>query len=373
MKLAIKVFLTTTFLYMSTQANAQKKLAELQLVSLHHQPIISKNTKGAEDVKFGFEGGTSVKVKNRYYIFTTEIFDEQKTAAVRLALWKSKDGIKFKRHYQMTETNYNWNDTTSNLMSPWSPMLVFDSLKNRWSAFHVGYKRKPGSPDVYNMSGRIRRYDAVKNGVNGIKGPYKVGNWLDIDAKGPSWEGGAGILSFSAFPVGDKWYGFIGSNTVPVIQSPESVGGVMTIPESKTYFRASLAVADSITGRWERVSELNPVLMDNEFIENCIVKKISDQLYINLYDGANKYELSYAISKDGIHWNKEQIMKIPKAPEWLYAMRTPLGLIPEGNDIYTIYFTAFDGINPDKILPLWHQGFGNVGMMKVKLGIPKTQ
>ena len=48
-------------------------------------------------------------------------------------------------------------------------------------------------------------------------------------------------------------------------------------------------------------------------------------------------------------------------------MRTPLGLINEGNHIYTIYFTAFDGDNPQKVLPLWHNGFGNVGMMKVKL------
>jgi hypothetical protein len=136
--------------------------------------------------------------------------------------------------------------------------------------------------------------------------------------------------------------------------------------ENKIFFRVSLVKAKSLTGRWERVDSLSPVLFDPEFIENPIATKINDNLYIAVYDGDNKHELSYAVSTDGIHWGKEQLMTIP-APEWLHTMRTPLGLISEGNDIYTIYFTAFDGINPEKILPLWHNGFGNVGMMKVKL------
>lgn len=346
---------------------AQQKLAELQFLSLNQEPVISKNSKGAEDNKFGFEGGTAVKVNRRYYLFTTEVFGLPKTAAVRLALWKSKDGIKFKRRYQLTQTNSNWADSTSYLMSPWSPNLVFDSLKNRWSVFHVGYRRKPGSPDVYNMSGRIRRFDAVKKGAKGIEGPYVVGDWLNIAAKGPEWEGPGEMVSFFPFAVGKIWYGFLGSNTVPSVMSAESKGGVTSA--GKTYFRASLAKADSLTGRWERVDELNPVLMDDEFIENSIVTKISDSLYINVYDGANKHELSYATSADGIHWNKEQVMNIPNTPEWLHTVRTPLGLINEGSGIYTIYFTAFDGKNTNNVLPFWHLGFGNVGMMKVKLVI----
>ena len=253
-------------------------------------------------------------------------------------------------------------------MSTWSPMLTFDTEKKRWSVFHVGYSRKPGSTDVYNMFGRIRRFDSKVPGLKGIAGPYKTGDWLNIAAKGQAWEGVAKAVSFSAYKVGKEWYGFLGNNTVPIVQAPSGMGGnTGDTGETKTYFRVSLTKAKSLTGRWERVDSLNPVLLDPEFIENPIVTKVNDSLYMAVYDGANKHELSYAVSTDGIHWGKEQLMLIPNAPEWLYSMRTPLGLINEGNHIYTIYFTAFDGDNPQKVLPLWHNGFGNVGMMKVKL------
>jgi len=215
------------------------------------------------------------------------------------------------------------------------------------------------------MGGRIRRLDAKVKGLRGITGPYKVGGWLNLHPEGSEVEGSGETVSFSAFMAGNKLYGFLGYNTVPVVQNPEIGGGA--IPESKTFFRAALASADKISGKWQRLAELNPVMMDDQFIENSSVTKINDHLYINLYDGANKHEISYATSADGLHWNKEQLLKIPNAPSWLYQTRTPLCLINEGNGIYTIYFTAFDGRNEKKILPLWHQGYGNVGMLKVKL------
>ncbi len=107
--------------------------------------------------------------------------------------------------------------------------------------------------------------------------------------------------------------------------------------------------------------------MDPEFVENSNVTQVAPNLYINLYDGNSKQEISYAWSKDGIHWGKEQLIILPNAPEWIKSTRTPISLIDEGDGIYSIYFTAFDGNNPNKIEPLWHDGFGNVGRVKVKL------
>lgn len=204
MKYIFLFFLITGSLFLK----AQSKNVQLQLLSVYPQPIIGKDTIGAEKVRFGFEGGTCEKQGNQYYIFTTEIFDEPKTAAVRLALWKSRDGLQFNRIYQLAETNFNWNDTNTNLMSPWSPVLTFDPEKNRWSVFHVGYSKKPGSPDVYNMFGRICRYDSKVPGRKGIDGPYKAGGWLNIAAQGPAWEGVAKALSFSAYKVGKTGMSF---------------------------------------------------------------------------------------------------------------------------------------------------------------------
>jgi hypothetical protein len=108
--------------------------------------------------------------------------------------------------------------------------------------------------------------------------------------------------------------------------------------------------------------------MDPEFVENPVVTKIHDSLYIALYDGANaEKQISYACSRDGIRWGKEQAVRIPDAPALIGSTRTPMCLIHEGKGVYTIYFTAFDGLNPEKVEPLWHNGYGNVWRMQVTL------
>ncbi|MBC7889186.1 MAG: hypothetical protein H7Z13_15020 [Ferruginibacter sp.] len=344
---------------------AQKPLAELQFVSIHPNPIIGKGHNGAKDVKFGFEGGTAHKVNGVYYLFTTEVVDTPKTAAVRMAIWSSKDGIRFEKKGIIAETNRNWWDTTHR-MSPWSPMAVFDVERNVWSVFNVGYRRKPNATNVYNMTGRILRHDSKVKGRNGIAGPYTEGGWLDVDKKPDWWEGPGEFVSFFPFRVGKSWWAFYGSNSVP-----EHVEAAATInPNAKNVFYNGLMKSENgLTGKWIRQPELNPLKMDPEFVENCIAAKIAPDLYIAVYDGANEQEISYSCSKDGFHWGKEQLIKIKNAPGWIKNTRTPLCLIREGKDLYTIYFTAFDGNNPDKVEPLWHDGFGNVGMMKVRLAI----
>jgi hypothetical protein len=43
--------------------------------------------------------------------------------------------------------------------------------------FHVGYRRKLNSTNVFNMSGRIFRLDSKVKGMAGIAGPYAEGGW----------------------------------------------------------------------------------------------------------------------------------------------------------------------------------------------------
>jgi len=335
----------------------------LEVVELLQNPIIKTGDPGTEDIKFGFEGGTCRKVNGVYYLFTTEVFDEPKTAAVRLAIWKSNDGLKFIKQSVIVETNYDWNDTTHR-MSPWSPIAVFDSLRNVWSVFHVAYKRKPNSSNVFNMTGKIFRYDSQIEGIEGIGGPYKEGGWVNLTGKPDWWEGPGEIVSFYPYKVGNEWWAFYGGNSVP---DHVDASGTLN-PNAKNIFYAGLAKSEGgLTDNWVRQYHLNPVQMDPEFIENSIVTQVAPNLYINLYDGANKQEISYSWSNDGIHWNKEQLIQVPNTPEWIKRIRTPLSLIDEGDGIYSIYFTAFDGNNPNKIEPFWHDGFGNVGLVKVKL------
>lgn len=362
--LSISLFAALFAIFGCTPKPSAKTYSEVRLkvIQLHPEPIIKKGDAGTEDNKFGFEGGTCRKYNGVYYLFTTEVFDEPKTAAVRLAIWKSFDGLKFQKHSVIVETNRNWEDTTYR-MSPWAPNAVFDSLRNVWSVFHVAYKRKTNSTNVFNMTGKIFRYDSQVKGMEGISGPYKDGGWVNLMGKPDWWEGPGEIVSFYPYRVGNEWWAFYGGNSVPEhVESKTELN-----PNAKNIFYAGLAKSEgSLTDNWLRQYQLNPVQMDPEFIENSIVTQVAPTLYINLYDGANKQEISYSWSKDGIHWEKEQLIRLPNAP-WIKYTRTPLSLIDEGDGIYSIYFTAFDGNNPNEIEPLWHNGFGNVGMVKVKL------
>ena len=337
---------------------------KLTLIQLDQEPILSPASLGAENNRFGFEGGTAQKVGDRYYIFTTEVFDEPKTAASRLVLWDSEDGRHFERRQVLSETNFDWDDRT-NRMAPWAPNSVFDPQRNRWQVFFVGYHKKLGSNQAYNMSGLIGRLESQTLGLQGISGPYVDQGWIDLSSKGDPWEGEAGLVSFYPYQVGSDWYGFYGTNTAPTFIDPLSLPQENNV--QNILFLPGLARAERIDGYWQRCPELSPVLMDPQFIENPIVTKIADDLYAVVYDGANKHEISYAFSRDGIHWFTEQLLVLPNAPIWLNAMRTPLGLISEGNDLFTLYFTAFDGVNPDAVEPLWHDGFGYVGRCTVKL------
>jgi hypothetical protein len=360
-----KIFFSLVLISFSCSLFAQKPLAELELVSIHPKPVIGKGYKGAEDNKFGFEGGTCQKVEGVYYLFTTEIFDEPKTAATRLGIWTSKNGLDFKRHGTIVETNRNWYDTTHR-MSPWSPMVVFDPDRDVWSVFHVGYRRKPNATTVFNMSGKIFRYDSKVKGKKGIGGPYQEGGWIQMAGKPEWWEGPGLILSFYPYRVGKEWWAIYGSNNVPQHVNSDGSGG----GNGKNIFYSGMAKAEGgITGKWVRQPQLNPLKINPVFIENSVVTKVAPDLYINLYDGGKQNEIGYSCSRDGINWGKEQLIKLENRPAWIKYPRTPLCLIDEGKGIYTIYSTAFDGNNPEKIEPQWHQGFGSVGRIQVRLKV----
>lgn len=52
--------------------------------------------------------------------------------------------------------------------------------------------------------------------------------------------------------------------------------------------------------------------------------------------------MGYATSADGIHWSMgDRIIVQPPGPaSWSTDIRTPLGLVDEGNDIFSLFYTA---------------------------------
>jgi hypothetical protein len=337
---------------------------KLHLLDLQPTPAIAPAE--VRDIAFGFEGGTAHKVDDRYFVFTTECFAEPKTAASRLALYISDDGRTFSRHSTVLDLHGDWREPDS-FWNPWSPMVVFDEAANRWSLFYVHYVRKPGSDQPYNMTGRMARLDSSTPGRAGITGPWTPGGLIDLaDDRPDPWEGSCKVVSFFPYKAADgAWWAFYGSNNAPEFIPPDSLpqqGSAM-----KFWVGLAKSADNTLTGRWDRQTALNPVMMDPDFIENPVVTRLRDDLFICVYDGGNTHAMSYAFSRDGIHWDKEQLLSLPAAPAWLKAVRTPLGLIPEPDGTCTIFFTAFDGVNPAAIPPLWHDGFGQLGRLVVRL------
>jgi hypothetical protein len=51
--------------------------------------------------------------------------------------------------------------------------------------------------------------------------------------------------------------------------------------------------------------------------------------------------VGYSFSNDGIHWSSGKVLEVQTANGiWASEVRTPLALIPEDNDSFTLFYTA---------------------------------
>jgi predicted GH43/DUF377 family glycosyl hydrolase len=234
-------------------------------------------------------------------------------------------------------------------------MPFFNKNTDHWELYYVGYKSRPDSGGMWlgNYEGRIFRAVSRIKGTEGLSGPYEDANLiLEPGKDSEPWEGLQGTDSFFPFIAADgKYYGFYGSARTQFKPIP--------------YWQIGLARADKPEGPWQRCSELNPLAIGLSFIENPVVTRISNGLYITVADagydstGLMRSAFGYCWSKDGIHWSKERLCFLEnKVPKWWKMMRTPLCLIPENDSICTVFHTAYD-----------KQDYGAVGMIKVKLRV----
>lgn len=119
--------------------------------------------------------------------------------------------------------------------------------------------------------------------------------------------------------------------------------------------------------------DINPLTcIHPTFVENPMVSQLSNGLYIAMFDGGPSYlklpnMMAYTLSKDGIHWTRAHYIALDsKVNRWWMTMRTPLCLIPEGDDVYTIVYTAW--VHDDTSDNLHAKTrFNPVGMVQVKL------
>jgi len=324
---------------------------ELMVTRQLDRPVLTIRSAGAEGNKYGFEGGSVVKVNGVYHMFTSEMAGDPQWVKMKLAHWTSRDRLHWKRVATVYESSgdFTGKDQRAAL---WAPMPVFDPGENRWNLFYVAYQAAPNTKDEWlnNYEGRIWRAVSEKPGRKGIGGPYRdVGVILERSKDSDPWEGLQGTDSFFPYPVGDGWYGFYGS--------------AHTEHQPVTSWQVGLAQAPALGGPWKRRTELNPSSIEPEFIENPIVTRLANGQYVAVYDtGFNAYAIGYSFSPDGIHWEKGKHVDVQTGDGvWATDVRTPLGLIDEGNGRFTLFYTAFEkaqGATP---------GSASVGMVEMRL------
>ena len=343
-----------------------------EIIEGENKPVIDEGFPGTEGIQGGFEGGRVVKVGDTYHMFPTEragekgiemYYDRVKT---KIGHWTSKDAIHWKREstnlqasgtYAITEDDNPMNDRRAAI---WSYMPVFNEKANKWYGYYLAYTvHKEIQPN--HSFGRIWRCESTVDGINGIAGPYKdTGIIIEPGLDSEPWEGRQGVASFFPYKVGDKYLGFY-SGAFP-FQSwadyPKKTG--------KGWF-VGLAESNSLEGPWSRIKDgSNPIKsMHPFFVENPIVSQLPNGMYIAVFDGGPDgwghhlpNMMAYSLSKDGHKWSEAHYLPIEtKVNKWWDIMRTPLCLIPEGNDVYTIVYNAID----------LKKRFHPTGMVKVKL------
>jgi hypothetical protein len=343
-----------------------------EIIGGENKPVIDEGFPGTEGIQGGFEGGRVVKIGDTYHMFPTEragekgiemYYDRVKT---KIGHWTSKDAIHWKREstiyqasgvYAVTEDDNPMNDRRGAI---WSYMPVFNEKANKWYGYYLAYTvHKEIQPN--HSFGRIWRCESTVEGINGIGGPYKdMGIIMEPGLDSQPWEGRQGVASFFPYKVGDKYFGFY-SGAYPFeswADYPKKSG--------KGWFVA-LAESNSLGGPWKRFNKgLEPIkTIHPSFVENPIVSQLPNGLYIAIFDGGPEgwghhlpNMIGYTLSKDGINWGEARYLPIEtKVDKWWDIMRTPLCLIPEGNDVYTIVYNAID----------LKKRFHPTGMVKVKL------
>jgi hypothetical protein len=303
----------------------------LLLVRQHPTPVLTTRSPGAEDIRYGFEGGRVVKVRGTYHLFTSEMVGDPIWVKMRLGHWTSRDRLAWQRAGTVAESSgeFQGKDPRASL---WSPLPVWDGSGHRWNLFYVAYRSAPsdGTRFLLNHAGEIWRAVSRTPGEEGIGGPFDdVGVVMRPGPDSLAWEGLQGTDSFFPWPVGRRWRAFYGSARTET----KPIGHWLVGP----------AEAETLAGPWRRVSAENPAPLETRFIENPIVTEAPRGGALAVYDSEGPDVVGWAYSEDGLRWGAGQRLQVqPRPGEWAKDVRTPLGLVHEGGDRFSLFYTGFE-------------------------------
>lgn len=321
----------------------------LSIIEQRETPVIAKGMPGTEHNKYGFEGGCVLKLDGVYHLFTSEMVADPVHDKMMLAHWSSPNGLAWTRQGTMFESSGS-KDPKDLRSALWSPMPVYDHEEDRWNLFHVAFTARD--------FGRIWRAISKVKGREGINGPWEK---PEIILEGdPDWEGAAGCHSIFPYPVAGKWMAFYGS------------------ADHRTWWTAGLLSAERLAGPWKRETAVNPVTLSGELgTENPVVTRLKSGRFVAVFDtlknapgkgyGMDGKLIGYAESADGVHWSAAAQLEPDCKKLWVRDIRTPLGLVEEGDGMLTLFYTGFQRDEPGLESAKGWRRYRNVGLLKVRV------
>src|SRR5258706_3560188 len=158
MQNAMKRLLLLFALLSCSCTRADPNSLSFSIVQQYPLPLISRSSPGAQDNKYGFEGGRVVLLDGIYHLFISEMNANPKWTKTRLAHWTSSDGLNFTRQSTLFESsgNFTGSDPRAALFLP---IPVFDDDLNRWTLFYSAFRSAPNQKSKWliNHDGRIYR------------------------------------------------------------------------------------------------------------------------------------------------------------------------------------------------------------------------
>ena len=307
-------------------------------VTLVYQPTFSQINASVDPTnKYGLEDGIVVRrADGGFSMISAEMYGDPRWVAMRLGVWKSRDGLEWRkvRNIRQSSSNFDGTDIHS---SSWGPFFVYDPRRATWALSYVGYRGAPSNSSGWleNFDGTIFAQYASAKGDEGLDSDfgdvdYRKSDRIllqpdDFNVRGP-WpyvcQGLQGTDSFYPYQLANgSWAALVGTSHQ---ETPD--------PWPGGKWPVSLALAPDIMGPWKRYNPSGPsaaapcVNLNDGYSENPIVSRRPDNpnafhLVIDWIMQEDK-GFGYSCSNDGIRWSEASMVRTPA------GCRTPFGLVP---------------------------------------------
>ena len=355
-------------------ATSRLRLAVIKTLA---QPVIARNTPGAEQIAGGFEAGTTVKVtidgKPEYHLFS-HAFQTLGWERPQADHWFSQDGLKWQPGGALLTPN---TDQKTGLFCTYGhPTPFYVEKESQWHlSYSVFRNSKPGwtggNTIVYSAKSKV-------HGAKGIYGPWDFpGEVVFVPGVSSPATNMVAVSISCPFQVKDgRWAIFF---------CPSRDGHPIPMSSATQPWPVALSFGPSPTGPFTCLDPCEPIPMIDppDFTENVLPIKVRGpksgrDYWVAVFDFlapevsayTPKNVFGFCWSEDGVHWPKEhgQVVNVddglaPGERGWWrgsWSIRTPHQMIDEGGGTYTVFFTG--GTHDSHF-----DDFRAVGMVKVKL------